>query len=48
MAIGGYVTEHGVTEQWSYTDFDPDFCTLSGLVAHYFSLLQQSMAAALG
>jgi hypothetical protein len=36
------VTEHGVTEQWSYTDSDPDFCTLSGLAAHYFSLLQQA------
>jgi hypothetical protein len=31
-----------VTERWSYTDFDPDFCTLSGLAAHYFSLLQQA------
>jgi hypothetical protein len=37
------VTEHGVTEQWSYTDSDLDFfCTLSGLAAHYFSLLQQA------
>jgi hypothetical protein len=43
-----YVTEHGVTEQWSYIDSDPDFCTLSGLAAHYFSLLQQGMAATLG
>jgi hypothetical protein len=37
-----YVTEHGVTEQWSYTDSDLDFCTLFGLAAHYFSLLQQA------
>jgi hypothetical protein len=40
--FGCSVTEHGVTEQWNYTDSDPDFCTLSGLVAHYFSLLQQA------
>jgi hypothetical protein len=31
-----------VTEQWNYTDFDPDFCTLSGLAAHYLSLLQKA------
>ncbi len=38
-----------MTEQWSYTGSDPDLCTLSGLAAHYFSLLQQaSVAAALG
>jgi hypothetical protein len=37
-----FVTEHGVTEQWSYTDYDPDFYTFSGLAAHYFSLLQQA------
>jgi hypothetical protein len=36
------VTEHGVTEQWSYIDSNLDFCTLSGLAAHYFSLLQQA------
>jgi hypothetical protein len=36
------VTEHGVIEQWSYTGSDPDLCTLSGLAAHYFSLLQQA------
>jgi hypothetical protein len=40
--FGFSVTEHGVTEQWSYTDFNPDFCTLSSLAAHYFSLLQQA------
>jgi hypothetical protein len=39
---GSIVTEHGVTEQWSYTGSDPDLCTLSGLAAHYFSLLQQA------
>jgi hypothetical protein len=45
--IGYTVTEHGVTEQWSYADSDPDFCTITRLAAHYVSLLQQCMAAAL-
>jgi hypothetical protein len=36
------ITEHGVTEQWGYTDSDLDFCTLFGLDVHYFSLLQQA------
>jgi hypothetical protein len=42
MIASHSVTEHGVTERWSYTDSDPDFCTLSSLAAHYFSLLQQA------
>jgi hypothetical protein len=41
------VIEHGVTEQWSYADSDPDFCTIIRLIAHYISLLQQCMAVAL-
>jgi len=37
----GTVTEHGVTEQRSYSDSDPDFvCTITWLVAHYFSSLR--------
>jgi hypothetical protein len=43
MVINDYcVSEHGVTEHWSYTDSDPDLSTLSSLAAHYFSLLQQA------
>jgi hypothetical protein len=42
-----YVTGHGVTKQWSYADSDPDFCTVTWLAAHYVSLLQLCMAAAL-
>jgi hypothetical protein len=42
-----YVTGHGVIEQWSYADSDPNFCTVTWLAAHYVSLLQLCMAAAL-
>jgi hypothetical protein len=31
-----------VIEHWSYIGSDPDLYTLFGLVAHYFSLLQQA------
>jgi hypothetical protein len=43
----GTVTGHGVTKQWSYADSDSNFCTVTWLAAHYVSLLQLCMAAAL-